>query len=370
MTERENYLRTLEFRHPQWIPATVSVGYMVWKKHRERLEDIVLRHPRVFGRYQKGSKDFDEMPPVYRQGEYFRDNWGCLWYNTREGQEGQVVESPLSDWKAFSAYKPPDPLLKSERGERNWKKIKEDIEEQKKKGFLTIGDGERFFDRLYFLRGFENLMIDIATDAAELPQLIKMLSDYEMNLVNRWLKIGVDIMAFHTDIGTQESLMIDPEKFRRYIKPMFRRIFTACRERGIHVFLSSDGCLLEIVDDLIECGVSMHDPQLRANTLEGIEKVYKGKMCINLDLDRQMIPFCKPKEIREQVRLVVERLGSREGGLMLSGVCGDDAPLENIEALCVALEENCLANMPGSVIISDYKNHSLYYNMCAQTDST
>ncbi len=118
MTERENYLRTLEFRYPQWIPATVSVGYMVWKKYRERLEDIVLRHPGVFGRYQKGSKDFDEMPPVYREGEYFRDNWGCLWYNAREGQGGQVVESPLSDWKALSTYKPPDPLFKSERGER------------------------------------------------------------------------------------------------------------------------------------------------------------------------------------------------------------------------------------------------------------
>lgn len=370
MTERENYLRTLEFRHPLWIPATVSIGPRVWKKYREDLEKVILRYPRVFGRYQKGSKDFDEMPPVYRQGEYFRDNWGCLWYNTREGQEGQVVESPLSDWEAFSAYKPPDPLLKSERGERNWKKIKEDIEEQKRKGFLTIGDGERLFDRLYFLRGFENLMIDIAADAAELPQLIKVLSDYEMNLINRWLKIGVDIMAFHTDIGTQKSLMINPKKFRRYIKPMFKRIFTACRERGIHVFLSSDGCLLEIVDDLIECGVSMHDPQLRANTLEGIEKVYKGKMCINLDLDRQMIPFCKPKEIREQVREVVERLGSPEGGLMVSGACDDDVPLENIEALCVALEEYCLANMPSSIIPGDWKTHSLYYNMCAQPDSS
>jgi len=33
----------------------------------------------------------------------------------------------------------------------------------KERGDLTWGDGERLFDRLYFLRGFENLMADIAT---------------------------------------------------------------------------------------------------------------------------------------------------------------------------------------------------------------
>ncbi len=93
-------------------------------------------------------------------------------------------------------------------------------------------------------------------------------------------------------------------------------------------------------------------------------------MCINLDLDKQMLPFCKPSEIEEQVKQVVERLGSPEGGLMVSGACGDDVPLENIEALCVALEEHCLADMPSTVIPGDWRTHNLFYNMCAQTDSS
>jgi hypothetical protein len=84
----------------------------------------------------------------------------------------------------------------------------------------------------------------------------------------------------------------------------------------------------------------MHDPQFRANTLEGIERCYKGKMCINLDLDRQMFAFCTPQDIREQVRQSVERLNSPKGGLMLSGSVWDkNTPLENIEALIAAMEE-------------------------------
>jgi len=293
--------------------------------------------------YKKGSVNFDEFPSCNREGEYYRDNWDCLWYNAQGGLEGQVVENPLADWKALNTYEMPDPLLKSERGERNWEKIKEDIEERKKRGFLTTGDGERLFDRLYFLRGFENLMIDFATDAPQLPQLIKMLLDYEMKIVNKWLEIGVDVIGFHTDIGTQKGLMISPAKFRKYIKPMFKEIFTTCRKAGTHVSLSSDGCLLEIVDDLIECGISMHDPQIRANTLEGIVKAYKGKVCVNLDLDRQMFPFCKPEDIKKQVKEVVERLGSPKGGLMVLGeIYGGDVPLENIEMLSEAMEEYCL----------------------------
>ncbi|MGQ9631591.1 MAG: uroporphyrinogen decarboxylase family protein [bacterium] len=343
LTERENFLRAIEFRNPEWIPCSIGFSPLTWHKYRERLEEIVLRHPLIFRDYEKGSVDFDRFPPVYRKG-YYRDNWGCLWHTAQEGLEGQVVESPLADWDAFDNYKPPDFLQKSERGERDWEKIRKDIEGRKKRGLLTRGDGERLFDRLYFLRGFENLMIDIATDHPKLPRLIEMLLDYEMGLVKKWLEIGVDIIGFHTDIGMQNGLMISPTKFRKYIKPMFKELFTTCRKAGVHVSLSSDGRLLEIVDDLVECGVSMHDPQLRANTLEGIAKAYKGKMCINLDLDRQMFPFCKPGDIREQVKDVVETLGSPEGGLMISGsIYGDDVPLENIEALCEACEEFCFA---------------------------
>ena len=138
--------------------------------------------------------------------------------------------------------------------------------------------------------------------------------------------------------------MISPAKFRRYIKPMFKTIFQTVRDAGALVALSSDGCLLEIVDDLVECGVNTHDPQFRANTLDGIERVYKGKMCIHLDLDRQMFAFCTPQDIWDQVREGVRRLNSPEGGLMLMGqVYDDNTPLENIEALIAAMEECCLS---------------------------
>jgi uroporphyrinogen decarboxylase len=335
-SKRENYLRAVEFRNPEWIPVSVNLPNAVWRKYREELEDIVLGHPILFEGYKKGSKNFDEVSLNHHEKgkEYYRDEWGCIWYNLQEGLEGQVVGHPLADWKALATFQPPDPLVGID-----WNKIKEKVGEDRRKGLLTRGEGGRFFDRLQFLRGFENLMMDLATDPPELSKLIELVLENNMSSIIKWLEIGVDVMGFHSDIGTQRGLMISPKMFRKYVKPAYKKMFTACRNAGPHVYYSSDGNLLEIVDDLIECGVSIHDPQLRACTLEGIAKVYKGKMCINLDLDEQMFAFCKPADIREQVRKVVEKLWLPQGGLMVYGEPSPDVPLENIEAICSALEE-------------------------------
>ena len=54
----------------------------------------------------------------------------------------------------------------------------------------------------------------------------ELLRRHEMGLVATWLELGVDLIGFHTDIGTQNSLMISPAHFRRYLKPLFKELFT------------------------------------------------------------------------------------------------------------------------------------------------
>jgi len=80
------------------------------------------------------------------------------------------------------------------------------------------------------------------------------------------------------------------------------------------------------------------NPQIRANGLENLVIACKGTICVNLDLDRQLFPFCGPAEIDAHVRHCVERLGAPEGGLWLAAEIGPDVPLENVEAICCALE--------------------------------
>jgi len=356
MQAKENWLRAVEFRYPEWIPCTVNLAPLAWKTHRRDLEKLVLAHPRILPGYQEGTVHFDRMPLGFRGGEYFIDKWGCGRLSIEDGIAGQVIDYPLADWGALATFSAPDPtagtldpitqglsaIMQGRDGPMTWAEAELSFQERRERGELAKGDGEKLLDRLYFLRGFENLMLDFATEPPELARLFAILQDYELKLIDKWMQIGVDAISFHTDFATQRGLMMSPRSFRKYLKPLFAALFLPCRQAGVHVYLSSDGRLLDVVDDLVECGVSVHDPQLRPNTVAGIACAYKGKLCASVDLDQQGFPFMTPGEIREQIMGVVGEIGAPEGGLMLSAGINDAiVPLRNIAAILEAMEEFC-----------------------------
>ncbi len=143
------------------------------------------------------------------------------------------------------------------------------------------------------------------------------------------------------DLGLQKSLPMSPAAWRKYIKPSYMRIFQPCRDADIPVGLHTDGHILEIIPDLIEAGVRLLNPQIRANGLDGLREVARGKVALDQDLDRQLFPFATPSEIEDHIGEVFEALYMPEGGLMLYAECEPDVPLENIDAICTALERVC-----------------------------
>ena len=339
----ENYLRAAEFRCPEWIPCVVGIMPATWIKDKEDVEKIVLEHPKLFPHYKKGDFKKMKLSRAYQKGRW-KDVWGIVWENIEEGLDSAPIEeeAPLRNWGNLKNYKAPDPLFFDWFGEKiNWEERKAQLEEAKKEGNLTSGSLVHGFMYmwLYYLRGFTNLMMDIATGDSRLNQLIEMVLNYNLELVNKWIEMGAEIIYFGDDLGLQKSLPISPFHWRRYLKPCYAKIFGACREKGVYVYLHSDGHILEIIEDLIECGVNIINPQIRANGLEGLEKVAKGKVCINLDLDRQLFPFATPREIRSHIRKVVDVLGLEKGGLMLNAECEPDVSLENIETILQVLEE-------------------------------
>ncbi|MBN1345906.1 MAG: hypothetical protein JXQ73_24665 [Phycisphaerae bacterium] len=314
ITKEENYFRAIEWRTPAWLPVAVSLMPATWRKYRQNLEDIVLRHPRVFGEYERGSKDFDAVDGLYREGEY-ADEWGCVWRNIEPGLDSLCIRHPLEEWAAFETYLPPQPKA-----------------EGLPHGFMYM--------KLYYLRGFENFMMDLVDEPPQLRDLIDMVLHYNVAVVGNMLEHKRRIYHFGDDLGMQDRLAMGPDLWRRYMKPCFARIYAPIRQTGAHVYMHTDGHVLPIINDLIECGVTVLNPQIRANGLEGLVEQCKGKVAVNLDLDRQLFPFCTPGDIREHVREAVMKLGSKQGGLMLSAECEPDVSLENIEAICQTLEDH------------------------------
>ena len=306
-------IKAMRFQRPEYIPVGVSLLPATWAQYREALDDLVARHPIVFGDWQRGSRDYDLVGGTYVAGEHV-DIWGCTWRNIRHGMEAMVKEHPVPTREAVRALEPPQTLLR-----------------HLPHGFMYL--------RLADLRGFDALMLDFAEEPPELQMLIDVVLAHNLRELEAVLEDNpASPLYFGDDLGMQASLPISPNKWRKYLKPCYAAIYGRCHAAGRDVYMHSDGHIVEIIPDLVECGVNVINPQVRANGLERLAETCRGRVCVDLDLDRQMFPFATPAEIDAHVREAVEALGAPEGGLWLKAECAPDVPLENIEAICTALE--------------------------------
>jgi uroporphyrinogen decarboxylase len=311
----EDRVKSLTWQVPERIPIGVGILPAAWMKHRQALDEIVARHPLLFGEQKVGQRNYDEVTGRYVAGEHV-DAWGCGWSNVSTGHDAIVKHHPVPTRADVRKLQPP----------------KEDIGFPHGFMYLRLGD----------LRGFEEIMMDFAEEPPELQMLIDVVLEYNLRQAKLQLasmKEKAQIVSFGDDLGMQHSLPISPAKWRKYLKPCFTQIYKPFRDAGHYVYMHTDGHLLPIIPDLIDCGVQVLNPQVGANGLDGLAAVCKGKVCVNLDLDRQMFPFWTPKEIDRHVRDAVRKLGAREGGLWLSAEIADDVPLANVEAMFAALEK-------------------------------
>jgi hypothetical protein len=225
LSHRENYIRNARFQTPEYIPAAVSVSGASRAQLREDLDEVMARHTWMYPGFEKGKTDFDNFQygNAYRAGEKFRDNWGCVWETSINGIEGVVTEHPLADWEALAAWQPPDPMTLADRGPVDWEQTRRNVAAAKANGALTAGGVPHgfLFMRLTYLRGFENLMLDMATEDPRLQPLIDLLVDHNMALVEQYVDMGVDMMEFGEDLGTQTASIISPAMFRKWMTPAY-----------------------------------------------------------------------------------------------------------------------------------------------------
>lgn len=317
MNAQDDFGKAMLFQHPDRIPVTADILPGAWAKYREALSALVARHADLFpGHVEEAGTDYDTMDGVYMIGEH-TDAWGCVWNNAQAGVHAIVTKHPVPTREAVRDLKMPDQDIGLPHG------------------FMFL--------RLTDLRGFEEMMVDFAEEPPELQGLIDLVLAYNLrqaDLQVRELKGTGHLVCLGDDLGMQTSLPISPETWRRYLKPCYRAIYKPFLEAGHYIYMHTDGHILEIIPDLIDCGAHVINPQVRANGLDNLAAVAKGRVCIALDLDRQLFPFCTPADIEAHVQEAVAKLGAPEGGLWLKAEVDHGVPLENIEAICCALE-NC-----------------------------
>lgn len=323
MTSRERVIRAIECTGPDRIPVQYAILPGGVRRYGADLQALQECYPSdVVGFGYGGSEEYGGTA-----GSRTRDRWGAVWISASDEHKGQVLEHPLADWSALDGYPFPDPLDQPE-----FDQVEEVIQEDAGQHYL-VADGDTLFQRLYYLRGMEPLLIDLMEDREELYRLRNDIVDYMLRRIERWLELGVHGIQFRDDWGTQQQLFVPPDLWRQFFKPVYQKLCGAVHAGGAHVHFHSDGMIWSIIPDLIEIGVDVLNPQMTILDIERLGQAFGGKVCIRTDLDRQYtLPRGTPEEVADEARRAIEAFGRFNGGVMGWAEGASDVPLENLEA--------------------------------------
>ncbi|MBN2271920.1 MAG: hypothetical protein JXN61_14995 [Sedimentisphaerales bacterium] len=341
--EYENLLRSVRFGRPDYIPMDFHINSACWHHYPTKtLGELMADHPMLFPDFDGSPIDIEpNLTPWEKTGEKYIDGWGCVWETTDDGIVGTVRQHPLDSWHKFESYAAPDPAENLRLGPANWDSVARRSRRPQAVGRLAndaLQHGHTF-QTLADIRGYENLILDMADDEPRLHRLIEMVEEFNLGLVNRYVELGAEWLGYPEDLGMQFGPMLSPQHFRKYIKPSYQRLIKPSRDAGCIIHIHCDGDIRDLADDLIECGPDVLNIQDLVNGIDWIAGNLKGRVCIDLDIDRvQVTRFGSPADIEALIREEVEKLGSTQGGLMMIYGLYPGVPLENINALMDAME--------------------------------
>ena len=199
------------------------------------------------------------------------------------------------------------------------------------------------------MQGMESYLLNMALDQDFARAMLVKIAGYCKELMGRFLQEldeNVDMIKIGDDLGTQKSLMISPKMYREILKPVHADFIQFIRERTkAKIFFHSCGDVEPLIKDFIEIGVDILNPVQtssgKMSDLPSLKKRYGDKLVFCGDIDsHRVLPFGTVKEVREEVRRVMQILGPG-GGCMISSVhtVMNDVPAENVIAMAQAVEE-------------------------------
>jgi uroporphyrinogen decarboxylase len=339
MTSRERVYRALTFQCPDRAPRELWTLPGITMFRKAELDAVLARFPSDFTapevRYgvSKRARGTEALVGTYV------DAWGCPFTVAEPGVIGEVKDPPLADLTALHRFRPPDEIL----DEADFSRVNASCAATDK--FVKAGTTIRPFERMQFLRGTENLMMDLAWGIREVYQLRDMVHDFFLRELSLWLKTDVDGISFMDDWGSQERLLISPSLWREFFKPLYADYCQLIHSAGKFAFFHSDGYIMEIIPDLIEIGVDALNSQLFCMSIEEIGRRFRGQITFWGEIDRQkVLPFGTVENVRKAVWRVRRALDDGRGGVIAECEWGIGVPRENIEAVFQAWLEPADSN--------------------------
>jgi len=323
-TPRQLVCQTLDFASPKRVP-----------RHLWTLPWAEMYHPGVVERINQDFPGDIASPtgfltkPLRTQGQQYEigtytDEWGCVFTNYQRGVIGEVKDPLIKgeNWEDKDNLRLPVELLSVDKDVINAFCRSSDR-------FVTGGISVNPFERLQWIRGSEQLYVDMALRAPGMFDVLKKIHAFNCELLTILASTEVDALTVFDDWGAQRGLLINPQMWVEMYKPIYVDYVKIAHSHGKRLFMHSDGYTLDIIPHLIEIGVDAANLQLFCMGLEKL-RPFRGKITFWGEIDRQyLLARASLAEVEQAVIAVKDTLWAN-GGCIAQCEFGAGARPENI----------------------------------------
>jgi len=295
MNSRERIIATLNHKEPDKVPidlngtvctALTRAAYINLRKFLNLKEDTDLHISNIQMDTIRSMEDILGMyevdtRPVYMNKPSIPDNI--------DPKDGSFEDAYGVRWRPAlhyydAIYRPLKEGTLNELKEAKWENLnnRDNIKGLKERtkwlyentDYCLVVDfhGKGPFEGGCTLRGYENFLIDLLTDQKYAETLMDRIVE---TAIKKWdillSEVGdyVQVVASGDDIGMQSGPYINPETYRKVIKPYQKRFFDFLHSKTeAKVFLHSCGSVYDFIPDLIEIGVDIISPVQRREEIK------------------------------------------------------------------------------------------------------
>jgi uroporphyrinogen-III decarboxylase len=360
MKHRERVLTALNHEEPDRCPMQISFTpeFAARLEADLQLKGQGLHNPHGGGNTYELERLLDEdmlltsvgwvngyYQPGYQDVDRYQDEWGVTWktvaYETPYGK-GKYTEPaghPLAEDQALETYHAPDP----HRPEL-YHEAQRILEEYQDEYWIVGVTPTTIFETAWALRGYERLMVDLASDPDKANRVLDIPYRYHKIVTQRLTRLGVDMIWLGDDVGGQNAMLMSPKMWRQYFKPRMADLIASLRAINPQVKIAyhTDGVVYPIIPDLIEIGLDVLNPiQPAAMDPLRLKNEYGRDLCFWGSLDiQQTLPFGTPEQVKAEVITRLQTIG-RGGGLLIGPTHNLqlDTPLENFWSMLETIRQ-------------------------------
>ncbi|MFW6171193.1 MAG: uroporphyrinogen decarboxylase family protein [Planctomycetota bacterium] len=378
-SSRDRVRQALNHQEPDRVPFDLSstqvttisnAAYVRLRRHLELppaepntmdvVQQVCVPHDDVMQRFQVDTRGVFPLVSVnwnvdiQEEGDErtFVDEWHCKYRMPKNnGCYFSLCASPLDGAKltreSVDRLDWPDPA-----DPQRWADLREQAERFRDAGYAAVLRGlcAGILEMACRLRPMDTLLMDLAMGDSAAIHLLAKLTELKGRFWEAALDdLGdvVDVVVEADDYGTQQSMLVSPEMYRRLLKPLQAELFRVIRQRlpDGFIFFHSCGNVRTLIPDFIEIGVDILNPvHVKATGME--PKALKRDFGRDISfwgggVDTQgVLPHGTTHDVREDVRRNVSALAPG-GGYIFNTVHNiqADVPPENIVAMLEAFAE-------------------------------